>query len=384
MLQGFFKLDKATNFVQFRQACSGARGATFNWGYADMDGNIGYQFISTFPIRKSGDNPIPRPGEKGEYDWTGYVPFEDHPYDYNPDAGYLASFNQIPKWENYYGVWYLPWERATRFQAIVKSKDKFSVEDVRKIQLDTVSNVAIRWVPYIMKVCDGITTLKPYLLMLKDWNCSIDINSPEATLFNSFYLHLMQNTFTNKIGQKLFNDQIAGTGSGFFTICLDNIMGDNNHPLWDDPSTDNYRETRDDMILKSMNDAIADLTKRLGNDPQKWEWGKVHTMTIKNPLGSVLPFLNLNPMPHPGDDWTINSGYWVKANPFDMLEGGAIRIVVDMSDISTMTLISPAGQSGHYLSPYYSDQAELWNNGQQIPTHYTDAMELKQVLVLKP
>jgi penicillin amidase len=138
------------------------------------------------------------------------------------------------------------------------------------------------------------------------------------------------------------------------------------------------------MILKSMNDAIADLTKRLGNDPQKWEWGKVHTMTIKNPLGSVLPFLNLNPMPHPGDDWTINSGYWVKANPFDMLEGGAIRIVVDMSDISTMTLISPAGQSGHYLSPYYSDQAELWNNGQQIPTHYTDAMELKQVLVLKP
>lgn len=384
ILQSFFKVNKAENFVQFRQACSGARGATFNWGYADIDGNIGYQYIATFPIRKSGDNPVPRPGEKGEYDWTGYVPFEDHPYDYNPDAGYLASFNQIPKWAKFYGIYYLPWERAERFQTIVKSKDKFSVDDVRKMQLDTVSNVAIRWIPHIVRVCNGITELKPYLLMIKDWDYSIDTNSPQATLFNSFYLHLMRNTFENKFGQKLFSDQIAGTGSGFFTICLINIMGDDNHPLWDDALTDNYTESRDDIILKSMEDAVAELTKRLGNDPLSWQWGKVHTMTIKHPLGSVLPFLNLSPMPHPGDDWTINSGYWVKANPYDMLMGGAIRIVVDMSDISTMTLISPAGQSGHYLSSYYGDQAELWNNGQQIPAHYTDARELKQIMILKP
>jgi len=49
-----------------------------------------------------------------------------------------------------------------------------------------------------------------------------------------------------------------------------------------------------------------------------------------------------------------------------------------------MTLMSPPGQSGHYLSPYYSDLADMWAKGDQIPAHYTDAQSLKQVLMLQP
>ncbi len=161
-------------------------------------------------------------------------------------------------------------------------------------------------------------------------------------------------------------------------------MNDNNNIIWDDISTPNIKETRDDMILKSMKDAVAELTAKYGSDTRNWAWGKVHTMTIKHPLGGVLPFLNLSPLPYPGDDFTIHAGWWDREHPFDMVSGAAIRIVVDMSNLDTMTIMSPPGQSGLYLSPHYSDLAEMWAKGQQIPAHYTDAKQLKQVLTLNP
>jgi penicillin amidase len=138
------------------------------------------------------------------------------------------------------------------------------------------------------------------------------------------------------------------------------------------------------MILKSMKDAVAELMSRYGADTRNWAWGKVHTDTIKHPLGEVLSFLNLSPLAYPGDDFTIHAGWWDRQHPFDMVSGAAIRIVVDMSNLTTMTLMSPPGQSGHYLSPYYSDLAQMWADGKQIPAHYTDAQQLKQVLTLNP
>ena len=383
-VEGLLTMNRATNFDEFRKALSVVRGASVHMGYADVDGNIGYQYMTTFPIRKSGDNPLPVPGENGTYDWTGYVPFEDHPYDYNPAKGYLGSFNQMPKPGNYYGTAYFLFERPYRFEDIVKTKDKFSPEDVAKMQLDTVDHVAVRWVPEVSRVCGNVAGLSSYAQMLSKWDCSESLDSPEATLFNSFFTHLIGNTFENKLGSKIMDELYGDLHVTIPTQWLQHYMNDNNHVIWDDISTPNVKETRDDMILKSMKDAVAELTSRYGTDTSNWAWGKVHTDTIKHPLGGVLPFLNLSPLPYPGDDFTIHAGWWDRKHPFDMVSGAAIRIVVDMSNLSTMTLMSPPGQSGLYLSPHYGDLAEMWANGQQIPAHYTDAKQLKQVLTLNP
>jgi penicillin amidase len=382
--EGLLTMDRARNFDEFRKALSVVRGASVHIGYADIDGNIGYQYLTTFPVRKSGDNPLPVPGENGTYDWTGFVPFEDHPFDYNPAKGYLASFNQMPKPGDYYGTAYFLFERPYRFEAIVKSKDKFSPDDIRQMQLDTVSNVAVRWVPQISRVCGSVPGLSAYADILKNWDCSMRLDSPEATLFNSFFTHLMTDTLENKLGPKIMSELYGDLNVDIPAQWLIRYMNDNNNIIWDDISTANIKETRDDMILKSMKDAVAELTGKYGSDIRNWAWGKVHTMTIKHPLGVALSFLNLNPLPYPGDDFTINAGWWDREHPYDMISGAAIKIVVDMSNLDTMTIMSPPGQSGLYLSPHYSDLAEMWAKGQQIPAHYTDARELKQVLTLNP
>lgn len=112
------------------------------------------------------------------------------------------------------------------------------------------------------------------------------------------------------------------------------------HLFWDDVASKDRHETRDDMIRLSMKNAVDELENRYGDNTDSWLWGKVHRMTIRHPLGGVLPFLNLGPYTYDGDGLTIHAGWWDRENPFEMVSGAAIRIVVDMADLSSMTFIN--------------------------------------------
>lgn len=384
MFDGLDALIRASNFEEFRQALSVVKAPTLNFGYADVDGNIGYQYIMSVPLRKNGNGTLPVPGDTGEYEWTGFVPFEKLPYDYNPAKGYVASFNNLPMDVDYHITSYFMFERALRFGEIVKSKDKFTPEEIRNMQLDNVSMVAKRWVPQILKACGSIEEVKAALALFDGWNYSIDIQSPAATLFNSFYAYFIRNTLEDDLGKELCDMLLNPYLIYQPDMMLANIMGDSNHFLFDDVRTPSVRETRDDIVRKSMKDAVNELSTRLDGDPAKWEWGKVHAMTFKHPLGSKLAFFNLEPIPTNGDDFTINAGAWDNKSPYDMDSGGVIRMVIDMSDLESATLISPPGQSGQYKSPYYSDQAEIWAKGVQVPAHFLSAEKLSQLLVLEP
>jgi len=383
-VEGLLALNRATNFDEFRKALSMVNGASVHLGYADTEGNIGYEYVTTFPIRKNGDNPLPRPGEKGEYDWTGYKPFEEQPYELNPAKGYVASFNQMPEAGDYYGTAYFLFERPFRFEQMAAKKDKFTVDEIREMQNDVVSNLAGRWVPQILKACEGKAELARYTAVFKGWNYAMDTGSPQATLFNSFLTHLISNTFEDQLGKKVVDTVVKDLNVDIPVQWIIRYMGDNENKFWDDTTTPNIKETRDDMVLKSMKEAVEELSARMGSDPQGWAWGKVHQMTIRHPMGDVLPFLNLSPLPYAGDDFTIHAGWWDRGNPYDMLSGAVIRLVVDMSNLDTITIMSPPGQSGLYMSPYYSDLAETWSKGGQVPAHYTDAKQLRQVLMLEP
>ncbi|MBM3708754.1 MAG: penicillin acylase family protein, partial [Actinobacteria bacterium] len=332
-VEGLLAINRARSFEEFRKGLSVVRGGSVHVGYADVEDNIGYQYLTTFPIRKAGNNPIPVPGEKGEYGWTGFMPFEEHPYELNPARGYLASFNQMPEPGDYYGTAYFLFERAFRFEEIAGSKDKFTVDDIRKMQNDVVSHIAKQWVPVVLEVCQGEKDLAAYVSMLKNWNYAIDTDSPQATLFNSFFSHLIRNTLEDQIGEEIVAELFKDLHVSIPAQWLIRYMNDNNSFIWDDIRTPDIEETRNDIVLKSMKEAVAELSARLGDSPEKWAWGKVHKMTMKHPLGSVLPFLNLSPLPYAGDDFTIHAGWWDREHPYDMYSGAAIRIVVDMSDL---------------------------------------------------
>ena len=383
IIEGFSKLNQASNFQEFRQALSHIRTPTLNIGYADVNGNIGYQYIASPPIRKKGNGILPVPGWTGEYDWIGHIPFEELPWELNPPRGYLGSFNNEAKKTGYHMTSFYMFERAMRFDEITKNLDKLSLEQVRNLQLDTVSVIARRWVPLIENACSGNRDFDAALGLFDGWDYAIDHSSPAATLFNAFYFNMMKNTLADEIGKELWEEHLAQSYIIYVPDqVLTRIRDQNRHILFDNRDSGDIRETRDEIIRRSFGEAVAELSSRLGKDPRDWAWEKVHRMTFKHPLGSKLGFLNLKPIPTNGDGFTINAGMWDQKNPFEMNSGGVIRMVLDFSDIENSTIISPPGQSGHFKSPHYDDLAEMWARGGQIPMHFASAKTLPKKLTL--
>ncbi len=386
-IDGLIKLVKAQSFKDFRAALSFVRTINLNIGYADKEGNIGWQFTAAPPIRKKGEGSVPVPGWTGEYDWTGFVPYDEVPYDFNPAPGFVGSFNNEPGNVSYHLTNYYLFERAIRFQQIMdeRAKRKVSFGELKTMQLDTGSVVAQRWVPLALSVCRGDDELKPCLDLFDTWDFKIEQSSAAATLFNHFYYLLMGNTLKDEIGEKLWEEDLGREYLYYVPdLLLTRIIDQPQHRLFDDITTPDTKENRDNIIRKSMKEALVYLTERFGEDTDSWKWGEVHQMAFDHPLGSKLGFLNLDSIPTHGSHHTINSGFWDSAKPFSMSGGGVIRMMVDFANPENSTIISPPGQSGHYMSPYYDDLAQTWADGDQVPMHFYSGKDLSEKLMLIP
>ncbi len=383
--EGFLKLDRATNYDEFREALSGVAQPELVMGYADKDGNIGYQSIAKTPVRKQGDGILPVPGWDGKSDWAGYVPYDRLPHDLNSPAGYFGGFNNMAKRDGMGLSQFYYFERAARLAEIMGDRtEPFSPDEVRKLQLESVSVVADRLMPYLVTAVAGDEALAEYVKLFDGWDYSLDKDSAAAALYGAFYRNLLVNTFKDEFPEDIWEELTNADMVYFADQALAKHIGENDFALFDDITTKDVVETRDDILKKSLADAVAELTDRLGKNPVGWRWGELHEMTFAHPLGEVLTFLNLSPIPMSGDFFTIGAANWAIMKPYDMTAGGCIRILVDFSDIEKSTLVSPPGQSGLYLSPHYDDQVDAWLTNDQIPMHYTDARELKDVLVLNP
>ncbi|MCG8683783.1 MAG: penicillin acylase family protein [Desulfobacterales bacterium] len=384
---GLMAMARSTDFASFRKALSLVRTMNLNIGYADIHGNIGWQFTASPPIREKGDGSLPVPGWTGEYDWKGFIPFEDLPWDKNPAKGYVASFNNDPGNVDYHLTRYYLFERAIRFENLMKERGNGHVDfqELKSMQLDTVSVVAQRWVPRILEACRGMGELSAYLDLLDGWDGTVDLDSRAAVVFNYFYFRMMKNTFMDEVGQERWDKGLAREYLYYVPdLALTRIMDDNNHKMFDDKSTPMETENRDDIIRKSLKQTADYIAQNLGGANGKWNWGKVHQMYFKHPLGEKLFFLNLDPVPTPGSHHTINSGFWTPLDPFRMTSGGVIRMMVDFNDLESATIISPPGQSGHYKSPHYDDLVHTWAKGDQIPMHFSIGQTLGRTLTLQP
>ena len=115
--------------------------------YADTQGNIGYSLPGKLPIRAKGNGRVPVPGWTGEYDWQGYVPFEELPHIYNPAPGYIATANNKVVDEGYphlIGYDFVTGNRAQRIIEMIESQEKLGIEDIQKMHMDLVSPAARR------------------------------------------------------------------------------------------------------------------------------------------------------------------------------------------------------------------------------------------------
>ncbi|MCK4881077.1 MAG: penicillin acylase family protein, partial [Bacteroidales bacterium] len=145
-LRGTYLLNRAGNWEDFREAVKTFNSVSQNIVYADRFGNIGLQTSAGIPIRHSGGIMV-YPGDTTLYDWQGQVPFEELPYSYNPECGYVSSANNKTVDDNYpyyIGSWFsLPW-RIGRIREMLEEKEVMGTEDFKRMLRDQNSHFAMK------------------------------------------------------------------------------------------------------------------------------------------------------------------------------------------------------------------------------------------------
>ena len=94
-VEAILGLNIAANFQDFRSSLSLYGAPAQNFVYADVDGHIGYQFPGYVPIRSNPDDRGDRPvrGDDGSGEWTGRIPYDDLPWQFDPEDGLIVTAN---------------------------------------------------------------------------------------------------------------------------------------------------------------------------------------------------------------------------------------------------------------------------------------------------
>jgi penicillin amidase len=142
----------------------------------------------------------------------------------------------------------------------------------------------------------------------------------------------------------------------------------NNTSVWfDNVNTLDTLETASDLAIKALNKAVDKLTERLGRDMEEWQWGEVHTLTLKHPLGSVSVLnkafgLNKGPFAVGGSYHTVSAYSYPLEDPFHVNHGSSHRHIYVCGDWDKSLTILPTGISGIPASPYYCSMTESFVN----------------------
>jgi len=372
--EAIWGFNRAQNWDEFREAARGFHVPAQNLLYADVDGNIGYQTPGMIPVRKNGDGTLPVPGWSSEYDWTGFIPFEELPYAFNPQSGFIVTANNQANPRDYPHLITMDFDYGQRAARIVdmieNAPGKIDAAYIQQMHGDSKSLNAEVLVPILMDL-----QLDPELAALRDkhlgnWDYQERADSSSAVLFEAFWWDLLTDTF----GDDLPEAYLPKGGSRWYVV-MRNLVNQPDSPWWDDKSTPDKVETRDDIFAKAFGEAVKceACVEQFGKDISQWKWGELHTATFRNQtLGNsgvslIEDLFNRGPYVTGGGESIVNATGWVMGESFEVDWLPSEREIVDLSNLDNSLSLHTTGQSGHAFHSHYDDMVPLWAEVEYYP-----------------
>jgi penicillin amidase len=367
--------DKAQNWEDFRAAAAMFHVPAQNLIYADVDGNIGYQMPGDIPIRAAGDGRLPVPGWTDEYAWTGFIPFKELPYTFNPAEGYIVTANNQVLPAGYPYLITADWDygfRANRIvEMITKSLGQIDIPYIQKMQGDNFESNGPILVPLLLALPAGQET-SAGIPLLKEWDNQAAASSGAAAVFEAFSRALVKNTFNDELPEDYWAD-----GGSRWNEVLRTLAEDPQNAWWDDKTTKDMVETRDDILQRSLTEGIQELEHLYGKDSSRWTWGEMHAATFRNQtlgesgIGLIEDLFNRGPFPVGGGDAIVNATGWSVIEGYETDWLPSMRMIVDLSELNNSLTVHTTGQSGHAYSPHYADMSPMWAAIQYYPMFWS-------------
>ena len=368
----FLDLNRAGNWKEFTAALARYPGPGQNFVYADVDGNIGYRATGMLPIRKNFDGDVPVDGSTGDFEWDGFIPFDQLPAFYNPPRGWIVTANQNPFPENY------PYRVSGEFGAPYRSREirdrlmartGWKPEEMLGVEKDVYSAFSSFLAHRIVAAYDrkkpAARELGEAVNLLRSWNGQMEKQTAAPLLIALAYDQLRnaavhaawpgrQDIYQPYMAPVAIQQILESGGRGFF------------------------RDT-DDALLTALAAAIAEGRRTQGSNLAKWDYGRYNLLTIKHPVGSRLPgvgsYFDIGPVEMSGSSTTIKQT--------SLVLGPSMRFVADLANWDSSFNNVDIGQSGQILSRHYKDQWDAYYVGRSFPMQF-EKVDVKDTLVVLP
>jgi penicillin G amidase len=344
--------------------------------FADVHGQIGYRTRGQVPIRSRANAWLPVPGWTGEHEWQGMIPFEEMPRLRNPEAGFMVTANNRivdQTYPHYLALHYEPGFRARRMRDRLRPLVHASGADMAMIHADRVSLPAQAFVAMLAQVEPVDTLSAQARSSLHQWDGTMAPDSVAATIYAVCRDELMRLLMEPVLGP-LAREALGG---GLYGTLMP--LGQLRERLLtmmqaDDRTLLPAGETWASLLASALQRTMAWLRQELGDDPQGWQWARLHRTTPRHPLVSEFPALAewLNPpaVATGGDGDTVQAASISAGGGYTVGGTAVTRFVFDLHDWQRSAWVVPLGASGHPGSPHYADQTATWAAVQLYPMFY--------------
>jgi penicillin amidase len=372
-------LGRAQNWGEFRETMKGIWGPGQNVVYADVDGNIGYILGAHVPVRRKGHGEVPVPGDSDEYEWAGYIPFEELPQVFNPPGGLIVTANARVTGPNYKPYITDHWEepyRTARIYDLLHDKRDLRPEDMLKIETDTYSYPHVFMAEQLVaaaKVAPPKDERARKLIQeAKDWNGMADANSTVVTFLDGALFQTLDLILEPHLGKD------TGQYHWRRVAFLQRVLAER-PARWLPADYKNYDELLSaaaDLAVKRLEEKTKDA------DPDDWAWKRFNYLDMLHPLGQegiLKKLLSITNQPQSGTEWSPRAA--------SRHHGPSERFVANLADWDDSIMMITGGESGQTGSEHYRDQFAYWFEGKAIYGPFSDAAEAKvrkHTLTLKP
>jgi penicillin amidase len=377
----YFDLASANNWEEFRGRLRDVVGPAQNAVYADVYGHIGFIVAAHIPTRACKNWPppnsaiqpgtpcgaIPAPGNTDDYEWTGYIPFDDLPQILDPPSGIIATANGPVVGPGYHQqitwLWMPPW-RSDRIFKLLSEKSGLTPQDFARIETDIVSESNQLVAQSLVRALPNASPHDPrtadLIRGLASWDGRMNADSVDAAFADQTARAIERNL----LHPYLRADTPLVYPSG--TVFLDRVLRERPQ-MWLPKEFQNY----DQLLIVSADLAIAELTAETQSaDVNSWKWGARNALLMAHPIGQtgiLRRLLSIGPMPQDGATDVVKAA----GHSF----GPSMRFVADLSDWDSSFMEITTGESGQYGSAHYRDQFPSWFSGQPLPAPYSAAAQ---------
>jgi penicillin G amidase len=346
-----------------------------NLVWADRHGSIGYKAVGRVPIRRGDCPDLPKPGWTGEFEWEGLVPYEEMPAVQDPECGYVITANNRiapDEFPHHITSDYLDGYRARRIEALLLAQPEHDAESFEAMQSDNYSIPGVESVHRLARLRPRDQREVSAIERLKSWDGRLARDSVAASIYQAFTMRLAREVARSAIRDRDLTERWLDRSDSGFINHVTSPWRWHSHllALWEEGDEELVGRPWEELALDALRGALDDLEDRLGPDPERWRWGRLHRLEFPHLIGEANPVfaqvLNRR-LEAGGGQETVSQIAHDPNDPFRAVWAPCWRMVADPGDPDSSRWQAFTGQSGQPGSPHYDDLQIDWLEGRTQP-----------------